>query len=77
MDVNTTRASFNVNSFFDIEHEITSSGDSRKSIPIEMLALSLTATLNDPPNPQRVIDLVRVAVESVGGDVDLRARNGA
>ena len=70
LDGNTTRASFNVDSFFDIEHEITSSGYSRKSIPIEMLASSLTATLNDPPNPQRAIDLVRVAVESVGGDVN-------
>ena len=65
-----TKGRYNIDSFFDIEHEITSSGYSRKSIPIEMLASSLTATLNDPPNPQRAIDLVRVAVESVGGDVN-------
>ena len=63
-DGNTANASFNVDSFFDIEYEMT-----RRTVPIEMVALSLRANLNDPPSPQTAIDLVRAAVEGAGADV--------
>ena len=56
-----TAKSFSVDSFFDIEYEIT-----RTTIPIEIVAMQLHATLPDPSNPGTALDTVIAAVESDG-----------
>ena len=58
------KTSFNVDSFFDIEYEI-----SGKTIPTEMVALSLKGSIGDGTVSQRAIDLVKVEAKAAGADV--------
>ena len=64
LDGNTVKASFNVDSFFDIEYEIA-----RRSIPTEMVAMSLKGQIGDGTSSQRSIDLVREAAKAAGAEV--------
>ena len=54
----------NFDVFFEVDYKT-----SRGKIETEMVALSLRVNLNDPPNPQGAIDLVRRALEGAGGDI--------
>ena len=69
LDGNTANVTTNLDSFFDIEYLIDGSGAKKGTIPTEMIAMSLTVNLNDPPNAHAAIDIVRKALEKAGGDV--------
>ena len=69
LDGNTAKVTANFDSFFDIEYEIGGSTRKVGTFDTEMISMSLTVNLNDPPNPQGAIDVVREALEKKGGDV--------
>ena len=62
-------ASFNVDSFFDIEYEIDFDPPRYRTVQTEMLSMDLTGRVDDPSNPGIALDALRRAVSAVGGDV--------
>ena len=66
LDGNTVKASSNVDSFLDIEVEISGT---RKGPPTEMVSMSLKGQIGDGTTSQRSIDLVREAAKAAGVEV--------
>ncbi len=59
---------FAVDSFFDVTYDIEY-GSSASTIEVEIIAMQLRATPNDPANPVGAIDAVKKAVNGAGGKV--------